>query len=119
MIHGKYTTCELDDPHFYLELTKGKYIPDKAIIAGPSYMVLADIPLPLVIPFCYFPITKKQTSGFIMPRVGEENNRGFYLSDGGYYFAGNDYMDLTLRGSMYSKGSWSANVTSSSRAMST
>ena len=112
MIHGKYTTCELEDPHFYLELTKGKYIPDKAIIAGPSYMVLADIPLPLVIPFGYFPITKTRTSGFIMPRVGEENNRGFYLSDGGYYFAGNDYMDLTLKGSMYSKGSWSANVTS-------
>lgn len=112
MLHGKYTTCELEDPHFYLELTKGKYIPDKAIIAGPSYMVLADIPLPLIIPFGYFPITKKRSSGFIMPRVGEENNRGFYLSDGGYYFVGNDYMDLTLRGSMYSKGSWSANVTS-------
>ena len=112
MLHGKYTTCELEDPHFYLELTKGKYIPDKAIIAGPSYMVMADIPLPLVIPFGYFPITKKKTSGFLMPRVGEENNRGFFLSDGGYYFAGNDYVDFTLRGSIYSKGSWSLNGSS-------
>lgn len=112
MLHGKFTTCELEDPHFYLELTKGKYIPDKAIIAGPSYMVMADIPLPLVIPFGYFPITKKKTSGFLMPRVGEENNRGFFLSDGGYYFAGNDYVDFTLRGSIYSKGSWSINGSS-------
>jgi len=112
MIHGKYTTCELEHPHFYLELTKGKYIPDKAIIAGVSYMVLADIPLPLIIPFGYFPVTKKKTSGFIMPRVGEENSRGFFLSDGGYYFAGNEYMDLTLKGTMYSKGSWEANVAS-------
>ena len=112
MLHGKFTTCELEDPHFYLELTKGKYIPDKAIIAGPSYMVMADIPLPLVIPFGYFPITKKKTSGFLMPRVGEEKNRGFFLSDGGYYFAGNDYVDFTLRGSMYSKGSWSVNASS-------
>ena len=112
MLHGKYTTCELEDPHFYLELTKGKYIPDKAIIAGPSYMVMADIPLPLVIPFGYFPITKKKTSGFLMPRVGEENNRGFFLSNGGYYFAGNDYVDFTLRGSIYSKGSWSLNGSS-------
>ena len=112
MLHGKFTTCELEDPHFYLELTKGKYIPDKAIIAGPSYMVMADIPLPLVIPFGYFPITKKKTSGFLMPRVGEENNRGFFLSDGGYYFAGNDYVDFTLRGSIYSKGSWQINGSS-------
>ena len=112
MLHGKYTTCELEDPHFYIELTKGKYIPDKAIIAGPSYMVMADIPLPLVIPFGYFPITKKKTSGFLMPRVGEENARGFFLSDGGYYFAGNDYVDLTVRGSIYSKGSWSIGGTS-------
>lgn len=112
MLHGKYTTCELEDPHFYLELTKGKFIPDKAIIAGPSYMVLADIPLPLVLPFGYFPITKKKTSGFIMPRVGEENSRGFYLSDGGYYFAGNDYVDFTVKGSIYSKGSWSVNGSS-------
>ena len=112
MLHGKFTTCELEDPHFYLELTKGKYIPDKAIIAGPSYMVMADIPLPLVIPFGYFPITKKKTSGFLMPRVGEENSRGFFLSDGGYYFAGNDYVDFTLRGSIYSKGSWSLNGSS-------
>ena len=112
MLHGKYTTCELEDPHFYIELTKGKYIPDKAIIAGPSYMVMADIPLPLVIPFGYFPITKKKTSGFLMPRVGEEKSRGFFLSDGGYYFAGNDYVDFTLRGSIYSKGSWQINGSS-------
>lgn len=112
MLRGKYTTCELEHPHFYLELTKGKMIPDKAIIAGPSYMVLADIPLPLVLPFGYFPITKKRTSGFFMPRFGEENNRGFYLSDGGYYFAGNDYVDFTIRGSIYSKGSWATSASS-------
>lgn len=111
ILHGKYTTCELEDPHFYLLLTKGKVIPDKAIVSGPAYMVMADIPLPLALPFGYFPIAKKRASGFIMPRVGEERNRGFYLSDGGYYLALNDYFDFMVRGSVYSKGSWNATST--------
>ncbi|MBI9068848.1 MAG: LPS-assembly protein LptD [Salinivirgaceae bacterium] len=104
---GKYTTCDLEHPHFYLKLSRGKVIPGKAIVASFSYLVIADIPLyPLMVPFGYFPTTKEAASGFIIPTFGEENNRGFFLRQGGYYFALNDYMDLTLKGDVYSKGSW-------------
>ncbi len=113
MIRGKYTTCDLEHPHFYISLTKGRVIPNKVIVAGPSYMVIEDIPLPFFIPFGFFPSTQKRASGFIIPKFGEEKTRGFYLTDGGYYFALNDYMDLTVRGSIYSKGSWLAGAKSS------
>ncbi len=104
---GKYTTCELEHPHFYLKLTRGKVVPDKAIVAGFSYMVLEDIPLyPLAIPFGFFPSTKERASGFIIPTYGEEKTRGFFLKNGGYYFAVNEHFDLALTGDIYSKGSW-------------
>ena len=81
---GKYTTCELDHPHFYLSLSRGKVIPGKAIVASYSYLVIEDVPLfPLMVPFGFFPTTKEQASGFIIPKFGEENNRGFYLRNGG------------------------------------
>lgn len=104
---GKYTTCDNhDNPHFYINITKGKMIPNKNIITGPLYMVLADVPLPLALPFGYFPFTKDYSSGIIFPTFGEDYNRGFYLRDGGYYFAISDYVDLALRGEIYTKGSW-------------
>ncbi|MCP9610891.1 putative LPS assembly protein LptD [Coprobacter tertius] len=106
-LNGKYTTCDNHDhPHFYLQLTKAKIRPKKNIISGPAYMVLADVPLPLAIPFGFFPMTKKYSSGIIMPTFGDEMNRGFYLRDGGYYFAISDYIDLALTGEIYTKGSW-------------
>lgn len=104
---GKYTTCEdHEHPHFYFNVTKGKMIPNKNIVTGPVYMVLSDVPLPIALPFGYFPFTKDYSSGIIFPTFGEDYNRGFYLRDGGYYFAISDYVDLALRGEIYTKGSW-------------
>lgn len=107
--HGKFTTCDLPHPHFYIALTKAKVIPDKKIISGPAYLVIADIPVPLGIPFGYFPNKKGSQSGVIIPQYGEEKSRGFFLRNGGYYFAINDYFDLTLTGDIYANLSWGAN----------
>ncbi|MDE6754948.1 MAG: LPS-assembly protein LptD [Muribaculaceae bacterium] len=105
--NGKYTTCDdHEHPHFYFNVTRGKMIPKKNIVTGPVYMVLADVPLPLALPFGFFPFTKDYSSGVIVPTFGEDYNRGFYLRDGGYYFAINDNVDLALRGEIYTKGSW-------------
>lgn len=110
---GRYTTCDdHDDPHFYFNITKGKVRPGKDIIVGPTYMVLAGLPLPLAVPFGYFPFTDKYASGIFVPTFGDDYNRGFYLSDGGYYFAINDNIDLALTGEIYTKGSWGLRATS-------
>ncbi|MBP3299412.1 MAG: LPS-assembly protein LptD [Muribaculaceae bacterium] len=104
---GRYTTCDNHEhPHFYFQVTKGKMRPKKNIVTGPVYMVLADVPLPLALPFGFFPFNKSYSSGIIVPSFGEDYNRGFYLRDGGYYFAINDYVDLALRGEIYTRGSW-------------
>lgn len=113
MVDGKYTTCDNHEhPHFYIDLTKAKVKPKEFVVAGPAYLVIADVPLPLAIPFGYFPFSEKYSSGLLMPTYGEESNRGFYLRDGGYYFAINDYFDLALRADIYTKGSWGLNATS-------
>lgn len=105
--NGKYTTCDdHEHPHFYFQLTKGRLRPNKDVVSGPVYMVLADVPLPIALPFGYFPFSKKYSSGIIFPSFGEDYNKGFYLRNGGYYFAINDYVDLALRGELYTKGSW-------------
>lgn len=104
---GRYTTCDdHEHPHFYFQVTKGKMRPKKNIVTGPVYMVLADVPLPLALPFGFFPFNKSYSSGIIFPSFGEDYNRGFYLRDGGYYFAINDNVDLALRGEIYTRGSW-------------
>ncbi len=104
---GRYTTCDNHEhPHFYLQLTKAKVIPKKNIVTGPAYMVLAGLPLPLAVPFGFFPFSEKYSSGIIFPTFGDDYQRGFYLSDGGYYFAINDNFDLALTGEIYTKGSW-------------
>ncbi len=104
---GKYTTCDdHDHPHFYFQITRGKMRPKKDVVTGPAYMVLADVPLPLALPFGYFPFSKDYSSGIIFPSFGDDYNRGFYLRDGGYYFAINDNVDLALKGEIYTKGSW-------------
>jgi len=105
--NGFYTTCDNhDDPHFGFVLTKAKVHPKKDIVTGPAYMVLAGLPLPLAVPFGYFPFSEKYSSGIIFPTFGDDYNRGFYLSNGGYYFAINDNIDLALTGELYTKGSW-------------
>lgn len=105
--NGRYTTCDNhDDPHFWLQLTKGKVRPGKDVVSGPAYMVLAGLPLPLAVPFGYFPFSEKYSSGIIFPTFGDDYQRGFYLSNGGYYFAISDNMDLALTGEIYTKGSW-------------
>jgi lipopolysaccharide assembly outer membrane protein LptD (OstA) len=115
-IHGgTYSTCDLDHPHFYIGLTKAKSIPGDKIVSGPAYLVVADIPLPIVIPFGFFPNTNKNSSGILIPTWGEEPNRGFFLSNGGYYLAINDYIDANVIGSAYSKGSWGAKLTTNYR----
>lgn len=104
---GKYTTCDHhDNPHFHLQITKGKVKPGSNIITGPAYMVLAGLPLPLAVPFGYFPFSKKYSSGIIFPTFGDDYRRGFYLDNGGYYLAINDNIDLALTGQIYTKGSW-------------
>jgi len=105
--NGRYTTCDDHDcPHFYFNLTKGKVRPGKNIVTGPVYMVLAGLPLPLAVPFGYFPFTSDYSSGVLVPTFGDDYQRGFYLRDGGYYFAINDNIDLALTGEIYTKGSW-------------
>ncbi len=104
---GKYTTCDAhDDPHFYFQITKGKMRPGKDVVTGPTYMVLAGLPLPIALPFGYFPFTDSYSSGILVPTFGDDYNRGFYLKDGGYYLAINDNIDLALTGEIYTKGSW-------------
>ena len=107
MAGGKYTTCDQHDhPHFYLRMTKAKVKPGDYIATGPAYLVVGDVPLPLAIPFGFFPFTNKYSSGLIMPNFGDDYTRGLYLSGIGYYFAINDYMDLELTGDIYTRGTW-------------
>ncbi|MBI5219390.1 MAG: LPS-assembly protein LptD [Bacteroidia bacterium] len=110
--HGKFTTCELPHPHFYISLSKAKVIPDDKIVSGPAYLVIEDVPVPLGIPFGFFPNKKGHASGVLIPEYGEEQNRGFFLRNGGWYFAINDYIDLSMTGDIYSK-SWAKNSTGS------
>ena len=113
MAGGQYTTCDdHDHPHFYLKMTKAKVKPGSYIAAGPAYMVVGDVPLPLAIPFGFFPFTDKYSSGIIMPNFGDDYSRGLYLSNFGYYFALSDYIDLELTGDIYSRGTWAVRAKS-------
>ena len=113
--HGRYTTCDEPHPDFYIALSRAKVRPGKDVIFGPAYLVVCDVPLPLAIPYGFFPFTKSYSSGFIMPTYGDETSRGFYLRDGGYYFAISDKMDLKLIGEVYTKGSWGLTGTTNYR----
>ena len=104
---GGYTTCDLKDhPHYQFKFTKAKVIPDDKIVTGPIYLTISDVPLPLALPFAMIPNTKGKKSGLIIPTYGESANRGFYLENGGYYWAINDYYDLQVLGDIYTRGSW-------------
>ncbi len=106
---SKYTTCSHPDPHFYIKAKKIKVIPNEKIISGPANLVISDIPTPLLIPFGFFPIQNKKTSGFILPSYGNSINLGYFLRQGGWYFSVNDFFDLTLLGDIYTMGSWQLN----------
>ena len=114
MVEGRYTTCDdHEHPHFYIQMTKAKVRPKKNIVTGPVYMVFEDVPIYFLgLPFCFFPFSDTYSSGILMPTFGDESVRGFYLRDGGYYFALSDYMDLALTGEIYTKGSWGLNARS-------
>lgn len=113
MSNVQYTTCDnTDHPDFYIQLTRAKVKPQKYIVSGPAYLVIEDVPLPVALPFGYFPFTQKYSSGIIVPSYGDDFTRGFYLHNGGYYFAINDYVDLALTGEIYTKGTWALNAIS-------
>ena len=102
-----YSTCDAEHPHFYINLPKAKIYPGKKIISGPGNLVLEGIPLPIALPFGFFPIqTKRAASGILIPRIGQEQQRGYSLTDGGYYFAISDNFDLAVRGNIYTNGTW-------------
>jgi LptD protein len=109
-----YSTCNADTPHFYVALRKAKVYPGNKIISGPGNLVLEGIPLPIYLPFGYFPIqTKPAASGILIPKLHYEEARGYALTEGGYYFAINNYLDLTLRGNIFTNGSWLLNAQTS------
>ena len=112
---AKYTTCDARHPHFYLALTRAKVRPGKDVVFGPAYLVVEDVPLPLALPYGFFPFSSKYSSGLIVPTFGDETSRGFYLRDGGWYFAFNDKIDVKMLGEIYTKGSWGLNIQSTYR----
>lgn len=103
---GSYTTCNYAHPHFALNFTKSKLITGNKIVTGPAWLTIEDVPTPVALPFAFFPITKSRTSGVLIPSYGWQNYRGYYLKDGGYYFALGDNWDLSLTGDIYTNLSW-------------
>lgn len=112
---GAFTTCSLEHPHYQIRFSKARMIPNDKFVSGPAYMEIEDVPTPLVLPFGYFPNKRGQISGIIIPTWGESANRGFYFERGGYYWGINDYIDMTLQGDIYTRGSWAAYVSSNYR----
>ncbi|AVM53375.1 hypothetical protein JN06_00894 [Bacteroides zoogleoformans] len=113
MKNGRYTTCDHHDhPHFYMQMTYAKVRPKKNVVTGPAYLVVEDVPLPIAVPFFFFPFSSSYQSGFLMPTYMDDSNRGFGLTDGGYYFAINEQMDLKMRADIFTKGSWALNAES-------
>jgi len=109
----KFTTSDKVNPDYYIRTRKAKLVPGKKIIVGLSNLVIADVPTPIAIPFAYFPMTDTRASGFIIPTWGEANNQGYFLQNGGYYLALNDYLDISLMGDVYTNGSWGLRTESS------
>ncbi len=104
---AKVTTSKnVEDPEYYIRVRKGKFIPKNKIIAGLSNLYIEDVPTPVFLPFAYFPLTDNRKTGFIFPTIGQNNQRGYFFQNGGYYFAFNDYFDMTLLGDYYTNGSY-------------
>lgn len=116
LMGGRYTTCDdHEHPHFYLQMTYAKVRPKKNVVTGPAYLVVEDVPLPIAVPFFFFPFNSSYSSGFLMPTYMDDSRRGFGLTDGGYYFAISDKMDLKLTGDIFTRGSWAVNAQSNYR----
>jgi hypothetical protein len=109
---GKYTTCDLDDPHFHIEASKLKIIKNDKIITGPAYLAIENVPTPLVLPFGFFPNKEGKSNGIVIPTYGQHDGLGIFLQDGGYYFTVGDYVDVALLGDVYSRGSWGTKLNS-------
>ena len=109
------TSSNLDDPEYYIRVRSGKFIPKNKIIAGPSNLYIYDVPTPIFLPFAYFPLSEDRNSGFIFPTIGQNNRRGYFFQNGGYYLAPSEYFDLTLLGDYYTNGSYGMRVESSYR----
>ncbi len=110
---AKVTTSKnIDDPEYYIRIRSGKFIPKNKIIAGPSNLYIYDVPTPIFLPFAFFPLSENRNSGFIFPTIGQNNNRGYFIQNGGYYFAPSDFFDLTLLGDYYTNGSYGMRVES-------
>jgi len=107
IFRGKYTTSEnLEDPEYYILLRKAKIVPGKKIVTGLANLFIYDVPTPIGLPFGFFPQSEKQTSGILIPSFGQQNQRGYFLQNGGYYFAISDYVDLAVLGDYYTNGSY-------------
>jgi len=110
----KFTTSKnIDNPEYYFYTRRAKFVPKKKIVTGLTNMYIADVPTPIGLPFAFFPLTEDRTSGVIIPAIGENSNRGFFFQNGGYYFAINDFMDLTVLGDYYTNGSYGLRTESS------
>ncbi|WP_152287813.1 putative LPS assembly protein LptD [Flavicella marina] len=109
----RFTTSDKANPDYYLQTSKAKIVPGKKIIVGFTHLVVADVPTPVFLPFAYLPLTTTKTSGIVVPTYGQSVSQGFFFQNGGYYFAGNDFFDLTVLGDLYSNGSWGVNLASS------
>lgn len=111
---GKYTVCELDHPHYYLKMSKAvvETEPKQKTVFGPAWLVLEDVPLPIVLPFGFVPKRPDRASGILFPTFGEEEARGLFMKDGGFYFVIGDYFDMALTGSIFTKGSWNVKMSS-------
>ena len=114
MTHGKYTVCDCEEPHYYMHLTAAKVItgPNQKTVFGPAYPVIADVPLPIGLPFGFIPKRPDRATGILFPTFGEEVSRGFYMRDAGLYFVIGDYFDVALTGDIYTLGSWAVDLNS-------
>ena len=112
--NGKYTVCDCEEPHYYLHLTAAKVMtkPNQKTVFGPAYPVIADVPLPIGLPFGFIPKRPDRATGILFPTFGEEQSRGFYLRDLGMYFVIGDYFDIALTGDIYTLGSWAVDLNS-------
>tara|TARA_B110000027_G_scaffold18295_1_gene18892 strand:+ start:19730 stop:22378 length:2649 start_codon:yes stop_codon:yes gene_type:complete len=111
---AKFTTSDnIENPEYYFLLRKAKIVPGKKVVTGLTNLFIADVPTPIGLPFAFFPLSKSRTSGVLFPSFGEQNDRGYFLQNGGYYFAISDYFDLAALGDYYTNGSYGIRLESS------
>ena len=114
IMHGRYTVCDAEEPHYYLSLSSAKVVtqPSQKTVFGPAHPVVEGVPIPVFLPFGFIPQKPQRATGMLMPTFGEEAARGFYARDAGMYFVFGDYLDLSITGDFYTMGSWALDVNS-------